>query len=253
MALAALAVAAGASAGGPIRVHATISYTKRDGVIQRARLRIARGGALRLSTEVGRLANGRADLLGLRVRDLDGDGEPEVVLDLYTRGAHCCWESVVYRYAAGGYRPGLHRWGNVSYRLTDLDGDGRPELRSADDRFAYVFTSFATSYFPLRVWHYRHGRFVDVTRRFPGAVRADAARLWTRYLHERAQHAEVRGVLAAWLADEYRLGRERVGWARRDAALRRGDLGPRPDLDGWPQARAYLAALRRFLGREGYR
>jgi hypothetical protein len=31
------------------------------------------------------------------VRDLDGDGEPEVLVDFYWGGVHCCFYTDVYR------------------------------------------------------------------------------------------------------------------------------------------------------------
>jgi hypothetical protein len=43
-------------------------------------------------------------------RDLDGDGEPEVVLGLYTGGAHCCYYAEVYRYAKGSYARNRKVW-----------------------------------------------------------------------------------------------------------------------------------------------
>jgi len=58
---------------------------------------------------------------------------------------------------------------------------GQPELVSQDDRFAYAFTSFALSYLPVRVWHFDHGRLVDVTRRFPAQVGRDADGLREQY------------------------------------------------------------------------
>src|SRR5712691_5346949 len=64
-------------------------------------------------------------------------------------------------------------WGNAGYRLVDLDHDGRPEFRSGDDRFAYAFTAFAASAWPVRIWHFDHGRMRDVTRAF--ALREGAA------------------------------------------------------------------------------
>ena len=113
----------------------------------------------------------------VRVRDLDRDGEPEVLVDLYSGGAHCCFYTDVYRYVARSrtYRPTVGYWGDLSPRLADLGGDGRPEFRTGDDRFAYVFGSFAASAFPIRILRFDHGRFVDVTRHFPRLVRRDAA------------------------------------------------------------------------------
>ena len=163
------------------------------------------------------------------------------------------WKPLLYRYEARrkAYRRLYHSWGNVGYSLRDLDRDGRPELVSADDRFAYAFTSFAGSLFPLQVWRYRDGTLAEVTPAFPAAARREADRLWRDYLEARKdESAELRGLLAAYLADEIHAGRDAQGWARLQAALHRGDLSP-PQQVG-PKGKAYLKALRAFLVKNGY-
>jgi hypothetical protein len=185
----------------------------------------------------------------VHVRDLDGDREPEVLVDLYSGGAHCCWYTDVYRYVrrSRSYRPTIGFWGNVVPTLVDLNGDRRPEFRTADDRFAYVFTSFAGSVFPIRIFRFDHGRFLDVTRRFPQLVRRDAARLYALYRSERRRpDADVAGVLPAWLAEEYLLGRGPSGWPVLRRAVRRGEIGP------YSRPRTYLRKVRFFLRRTGY-
>jgi len=146
----------------------------------------------------------------------------------------------------------VHTWGNVDYSVADINRDGRPELVSADDRFAYVFTSFAGSLFPIGIWHFEEGRLVDVTRLFPNAVKRDRAKLLNTYRSFRRQKIDVRGVLAAWMADMSLLGEQERGWATLEGAYRRGELGPRPDLTGWPQGRAYIRTLRTFLRKLDY-
>ena len=93
------------------------------------------------------------------VTDVDGDGEPEVVLDLYWGGAHCCWYSQIYRYvpATKHYTALVHVWGNFGYVFADLDHDGTQELVTRDDRFSYAFGSFADSRWPVRILRYRAG------------------------------------------------------------------------------------------------
>ena len=77
----------------------------------------------------------------------------------------------------------------------------------------------------------------------------DAKRLWRTYSSERRDE-DVRGVLAAWQADQYLLGREDAGWLELERALKRGDLqGPN---GFWPTGRRYLEALRSFLVKTGY-
>ena len=43
---------------------------------------------------------GVVDDSSVDVRDLDGDGEPEVLVKLYSGGANCCLSSLIFRYRA---------------------------------------------------------------------------------------------------------------------------------------------------------
>jgi len=242
--------------------EAALSYRESHDVYRALQLRISRRGRTTFAAAPRRLhacaCPGDGPVVGqpggaVHVRDLDRDGEPEVLVDFYSGGAHCCFYTDVYRYVARSrtYRPTVGFWGDLYPKLADLGLDGRPEFRTGDDRFAYVFTSFAGSAFPLRILRFDHGRFVDVTRRFPKLVRRNAAELYARYRSGlRSAFPDVRGILAAWLADEYLLGRGAAGWRVLERAERRGELGRRPD--GWATGRAYLRKLRAFLRRTGY-
>jgi len=183
----------------------------------------------------------QGDTRSLAVRDLDGDGEPEVMLQLDSGGAHCCAWTRVYRYDAARrrYAPVVHFWGNFSSQPTiaDTDGDGRPELVSTDDRFAYDFNGYAGSVRPIQIWSYAHGRFTDVTRSHPRLVRRDAARLWGFYVKgRRSLPGSARGLLPAWAAELYLVGEG----ARADAELanagRQGYLAPAVDGPRDPDA-----------------
>ncbi len=135
------------------------------------------------------------------VHDLDGDAEPEVTLELYSGGAHCCFWTDVYRYNGAGYSVVRHAWGDVGYRLVDLNRDGRPEFLSGDDRFAYAFSDYADSGFPIRIWSYNSGQFTNVTHQYPALIRRDAAHYWRGYRLLGRGHRDTEGVLAAWAAD----------------------------------------------------
>jgi hypothetical protein len=185
------------------------------------------------------------------VRNLDADGEPEVVLDLYSGGAHCCWYLEAYQYvtAANSYQPTTHVFGNAEYRTADLNHDGLPELVTGDDRFAYVFTDFADSSFPVQILRYRSGRFVDVTRRFPARIRRDARRQWRWALAKGRRHDNA-GFLAAWTADQCLLGHSVSAFRQLNSLRRQGRIGVDPIGDR--TVRHYLGHLRRFLRRTGY-
>jgi hypothetical protein len=243
--------------------RAVLLYTKliyRGGIFKLAnpRVRISREGA-RLFAEAAPV-HPRGSRHGYEVqpgsfaaRDLDGDGEPEVILELDWGGAHCCYWARVYRFSAsrGTYVPANHWWGDAGAvpALRDVGGDGRPEFVSRDDRFAEL-VSAASVVRPIQLWSYRHGTFRDVTRSYPALVRRDAAHLWRLYLADRGRRS-VRYVLAAWAAEQHVLGRGRAVDRALAQTLRRGDLAPR--LEDRPRDPvAYVRMLKRFLRQTGY-
>ena len=184
----------------------------------------------------------------VHVRDLDGDGEPEVWLDIYTGGAHCCDDMELVRYVSGAYQQQTRTW-DLGYRLRDLDGDGIPEFRTADDRFAYEFTYYAASPFPVRVLSYRAGTFANVTKQYPALVRKDV-RVW-RKLYRRGIHHHVPslGALAGWTADDYVLGRRKQANRRLTRELHAGHLYAD---SGYAGGRKYVRRLKRALRKAGY-
>jgi hypothetical protein len=185
----------------------------------------------------------------VRVADLDGDGPPDVLLDLFTGGAHCCVESeLVALTADGGVRRVVHGWGDGGYRLSDLDGDGLSEFVSADDRFAYAFTAYAFSALPLQILSFRGGSFADVTAAYPGRVRADARR-WRREYRRTKADAYPQGVVAAWAADRSRLGDRAAALRFVRAQARHGKLRA---AMGRGRAVHFAARLGRVLRRWGY-
>jgi hypothetical protein len=157
----------------------------------------------------------------LQVADLDGDGEPEILADFFSGGAHCCVTARLLTWNGAGYTAKDINYGDVGYTLEDADGDGRPELVGYDPVFSGAFTAFAGSLFPPQVLRVDHGAIIDITRQFPALVRTDAkARL--RDLRKAKRGDDLRGVLAAYVADEYLLGRGTVGKAEIDHQHRAG-------------------------------
>lgn len=190
------------------------------------------------------------------IQEVDGNpAEPEVFVEFYTGGAHCCSWTYIYswRPEASTYVSAWRFWGNVGYSLRDLDRDGVPELNSADDRFAYAFTCYVCSRFPPRIWRFRGGRFVNATLDFRPLIVKDAARLRRDYLRARKEKIpDVKGILAAYLAEKYLLGQGAGGERVLRQALRRGDLDRHNPGDFCPCGRAYLTKLHKFLKRLGY-
>jgi hypothetical protein len=244
-------------------VTATFSYTK-VGPYQYSglRLTISRAGQVLFDQAPsgagcpqGCWPGGAGMKRSVHVADLSGDHEPEVVLSLYAGGAHCCYLARVYTFTGSGYRELAHDFADPGFRLKDLDGDGVPELESGDARFAYRFTAFASSRFPVQIWALRHGTLRDVTLRHRGRIRADIHGLWRFYksvMHDPSHGPgdvyEPRGAIAAWAADQYRLGRRHATLRKLHALARRGELPGTPPRS----QRAFVSALDRFLRRLGY-
>ena len=119
---------------------------------------------------------------------------------------------------------------------------------TGDARFGYAFASFADSAMPVRLLTFSHGRWKDVTRAHPETLRADAAR-WLKAYKSRRSGIRALGILAAWVADEYRLGKRSAADAFLRSELRAGRL--RGDRY-WPRGKTYISTLQRRLRVWGY-
>jgi hypothetical protein len=226
---------------------------------------VARGGAVLVDQDVADVCDAcdgwpssgaQRGVSSVTVRDLDADEEPEVLVDLFSGGANCCWYTISYRfdevqnrYIAKALRPGL----SFPYVLKDLDKDGAPEFRSVDYRFAYKYGSNVDTPRPLRIFQWKSGRLIDATLGFPKLAAADAADMYKGYLHYRkVKGANVRGLLAAYLADSYNAHNGRVAWRRVVAAYRRGEVDRKFKGDSGAFGKAYLISLRKFMKKTGY-
>lgn len=257
------------STSGP--VTATFSYKQgsADDLLYRdLKLKIVRNGVVALDAPIlsgdceygcwpaGPALEGRPSV---HVRDLDADGEPEVIVDMFTGGAHCCLLTQVFALQKGpasdlapSYSRVEHNFLDPGYSFDDLDGDGVPEFVSADGRFAYAISSFAGSGFPVQVWRFGRGGFSDVTREFPALIREESNRQWRVYRSYRRLkppgNDPALGALAAWAGDEYLLGHGRRVQRELKRALRSGRL------DGFfGSGKRTLRNLNRLLAQTGYR
>jgi len=183
----------------------------------------------------------------LSVADLDGDGEPEVLVTLFSGGASCCVMLRVYRFADATYTPSaLLQLGPTGFRLVQRESDGRPVLVSATEH--WHFGSHACASLPLRVLAYDAGTFTDVTREPSMRVRLRAdARHWQRKWRRqpRCDGRPSLDHLAAYVVDLHRLGRPRRADAAVRAARRRGAFARVTERAFRRQVSRFLAALDR--------
>lgn len=178
----------------------------------------------------------------LHVRDLDGDSHPEVVVDMFSGGAHCCWTTVVFVPKDGTYKARLKEWGNAGYGFDDLNGNGSPEFVSTDDAFSGAFTAYAASYRPPQILALIGQKLTDITRSFPALISEDIMeidRLLEQYRDE--EDVELEGLIAARMADLALLGRSAEIESYLDQARQRGDTDA-----------TFKAELLKFLRNTGY-
>ena len=260
---AAMADDAGSQTASSGAVTATLTWGKAQFGVSSPRLVIVRAGATAFdgSAVAGSdsckdgycsfLASGKRTQ-SLQVVDLNGDGEPEVLVDAYTGGAHCCAVTELAAFNGSGYSIQELFWGDPGYELKDLDGDGRPELVTLDDAFAGAFTSFAASFFPPYVADYDpavKGGLRDVTDHFVALIRKNQKQALHALERARRQHYETLGAVAAYVADFYLLGDARHVRPYLKRARKRGDLRT---ISG-PAPRSFERRLLAFLKKHGYR
>jgi hypothetical protein len=243
-------------------VTATFTFHGRFPGFSGLRLTIAQSGTVLYDQPVSATGCGSSCAPGavgtkasaVHVIDLDHTGQPNVVLDLFTGGAHCCSIEQVFTFDPGTntYVKAEHNFGDPGARIEDLKHDGHFEFVTADDAFAYAFTDFAASGLPLQILTFSGGRFSDVTQSYPALIRKDATtwlRIFKRMAHDHYQDSV--GIIAAWAADEYRLGK--VAAANRYLHQQAGAGHLKSGLGkSVPQGRKFVAALLRFLRRHGY-
>jgi hypothetical protein len=273
----ALAVPAGAAAQSRTAETATdgtvtaeLSYVKRERGKGRFkfleyrdfRVKISRAGAVLYDQPVGEPCERfctptESALTGKHVglRDLNADGEPEAVVDLFTGGASCCVLVLAYGFdaTANTYRRASLDTGG-GFVARDLDHDGVIELVGDDFRFRGLFTCGACGPRPIRIWHHGLRRFPVVTTGFPAKIRQHARRMRRFYARTRRMHeaAFVKGALTPLTADLCLLDRCGRGFRLVRAAIRRGELNRRSVFDVSPLGTNYLRALKRFLRRTHY-
>ena len=187
----------------------------------------------------------------LQVTELEGNGEPNVLLSLYTGGAHCCsvLQILYYDPASATYLLSQHNFGDPTPRVADVAGDYRKELESADDRFAYEFTAYAYSGLPIQIWRFSKGHLRDATRQFPAAIKADAKAQLRRFRGQR-RHGYGLGFIAAWAADEELLGHRTAVNRLLASEARLHNLRSADRLS--PGGLGFVQKLKRFLKKTGY-
>jgi hypothetical protein len=230
---------------GPLRAEISYRlYSFGNGYWDHGRIRIWNRGRL----IVNRTGYGGGSIPpALTIRQLDGSGPQEVILDTYSGGVHCCSDTTIFT--------GKHRtrkeWGHFGGpTLRDVDGDGKPEFHGYDSSFAGAFGSFASSRLPAKVWNYSGNAIHDVTASYPAEVQADMAKWYADYQSTAAESSGegVQASLAAYAADAFTLGQGDAAMAVVQAA---DDAGETSNPDFLPDE-DFVTRLRKMLRDLGY-
>lgn len=145
----------------------------------------------------------------ISLQDLDSNGTPEVIVETYSGGAHCCTAQTVYTVQGNNFSSvqlGPADGGGGEFK--DLNKDGRMEFITYDNNFLYTFDAYAGSFPPSIVLSYRDGNFEDVTRQYPEYLRSIA---WQMY-KSMEENGAGNGVLAGYVAQKILLGEFEDGW-----------------------------------------
>lgn len=167
----------------------------------------------------------------LTLSDLTGDGVDDVIVDIFTGGAHCCSVSTIVRSTPKSWgRPLVHDWRDNGYQLKDAGGSSTPELIADDSRFTGAYTAYAGSAEPIRIFSLEGGLLKVVTTQFPDWIRQDVTQQETQWqesgkLDDPQAVADAgRAAAAAWIADLVLLGDYDAAKAVFAASQARGDL-----------------------------
>lgn len=97
--------------------------------------------------------------------DVNGDGRPEIVLDGYSGGLHCCYTT--YIISLDRKPQLLHAFSNAVPISFQKQPDGTILIRAADGVFGYFIVPPAQAVVPTVLLQMKGGQLVDVSSQFP--------------------------------------------------------------------------------------
>jgi hypothetical protein len=110
-------------------------------------------------------------VMSISAEDLNNDGKKEILIEQYTGGAHCCSYLLACSLVNDNFKVlDSLWWGNAGYEIKDMNNDGRKELVGVSDYFAYAFTNYSQSFYPIVIYKFKNNKFYDATSEFPNEV-----------------------------------------------------------------------------------
>ncbi|GGR05646.1 hypothetical protein [Deinococcus ruber] len=134
-------------------------------------------GTLKLKQGNKTLLSIKDDMISTELQPLRPGGLPELVITLFSGGAHCCTTTLIYTQDNGRLENiGRLEQGNYPASFRDLNKDGTKEIMFYSDSLAYYDWSFASSPAIGGVLGWDGLRLADRTRAYayiPGNLAAD--------------------------------------------------------------------------------
>ncbi|MBE9192423.1 hypothetical protein IQ230_19140 [Gloeocapsopsis crepidinum LEGE 06123] len=235
------------------KLEVTVSYNKKEEFdeIDNLHYQISYNGVSQLSSSVFTQFTG-----GVFLKDLDGNGTPEVIVRTFSGGAHCCTNYIIY--TQQNNQLVKSETGFLDSRggsFQDLNRDGNFEFVSVDNSFLYAFSSYAGSFPPSQIYTFTNGKFEDVTRSYTQHLRSHAWEMYQAFLQSKKEQYEVNGILAGYVAQKLLLGEYEQGWKFMLANYdRTSDWGltiyqEDREIGKYPN---FPTALKAFLTQQGY-
>jgi len=110
--------------------------------------------------------------------DLNADGYPDLVVETYSGGAHCCFGTQVFSLRPNGAAFILQKpESNAGGTFEDLNADGVFEFITYDDSFAYQYCPYAAGVLVKVIMAYDLGqdRYIPASPQFPDEYSEDIA------------------------------------------------------------------------------
>jgi hypothetical protein len=159
--------------------------------------------------------------------DFEGAGKKKILIEYYTGGAHCCNILNIGELRGNSFvfLDSLYL-GNAGYEIKDLDKDGELEIVSSNDMFAYAFTNYAQSRFPIAIYKFQNNKFHFVNEDYENEVLAHVKELKSELNEYKSfdcpkdanedtfntDAGAVKALLAPILADYFSIGRSEEGY-----------------------------------------
>lgn len=103
--------------------------------------------------------------------DLNGDGHPDLVLEGYSGGMHCCLTYWIVALKPPRLLCVLSNRDGMAF--TDIDGDGSVEILARDHAFDCFLRPCSISPSPMTVLRAQGDKLIDVSRQFPQMFEED--------------------------------------------------------------------------------